>query len=90
MLVDFAGGDVIVTGQGHGEVSLVVTQVKVDLGAWRHSQYGRTTEKREIAKKHTRAQNKAFTVLSRGHQACIDGDIGIDLDAADSQPKRLQ
>lgn len=33
MLVDFAGGDVVVTSQGNGEISLVITQVKVNLGA---------------------------------------------------------
>lgn len=33
MLVDLAGGDVVVFRQGHVEVSLVVPQVEVDLSA---------------------------------------------------------
>lgn len=39
MLVNLAGGDVVVTTQSNGEISLVVTQVKVNLGAWRYSQH---------------------------------------------------
>lgn len=30
MLVDFTSGDVVVTGQGEGEVSLVVTEIQID------------------------------------------------------------
>lgn len=33
MLVDLSGGDVVVTGQGESEISLVVTKVQVDLGS---------------------------------------------------------
>lgn len=29
-------------------------------------------------------------MLGRGHQAGVDGDIGIDLDAADSKSERLE
>lgn len=29
-------------------------------------------------------------MLSRSHQAGVDRDIGVDLDAADSEPERLQ
>jgi len=33
LLVDFTGGDVVVSGQGDVQVSLVVAQIKVDLSA---------------------------------------------------------
>lgn len=39
MLVDLAGGDVVVAGQGYREISLVVAQVEVDLGALKNSQH---------------------------------------------------
>lgn len=33
MLVDLAGGDVVVTGQGEAKVPLVVSEVQVDFGS---------------------------------------------------------
>lgn len=35
VLVDLAGGDVVVSGEGDGEVSLVVAEIEVDFGALR-------------------------------------------------------
>lgn len=33
VLVDLAGGDVVVAGQGHAEISLVISEIEVDFGA---------------------------------------------------------
>lgn len=38
----------------------------------------------------TGTQDEAFAVFGRSHQACVDGYIGIDLDAAHSQAECLQ
>lgn len=42
------------------------------------------------ARGRTGAQDEALAVLGRGHQAGVNGDIWIDLDAADSKTERLQ
>lgn len=39
MLVDLAGGDVVIAGQGQGEVPLVVAEIQVDFGTCTTSQY---------------------------------------------------
>lgn len=39
MLIDLAGGDVVVTSQGQGKVPLVVTEIQIDFGTWIMSKY---------------------------------------------------
>lgn len=88
VLVDLAGGDVVVASQGDGEVSLVVSKVQVDFGALRKLSVHEC--RKERAWEQTRLQDKAFAMLGRGHQACINRDIGVNLDASDSQAECLQ
>lgn len=46
MLVDLAGGDVVIAGQRQGEVPFVVSEIQVDFGACTKTQY----EARDAAK----------------------------------------
>lgn len=39
MLVDLAGGDVVIASQGQGEISFVVPEIQVDFGTCNGTQY---------------------------------------------------
>lgn len=39
MLIDLAGGDVVVSGQGQGKVPFVVPEIQIDFGTWIKSQH---------------------------------------------------
>lgn len=91
MLIDLSGGNVVVAGQGQGQVSLVVSKIQVDLGTWIDKWFSTLGGLQgNGAWKRTGTQDEAFTMLRWGHQASIDGHIGVNLDTADPKPKRLQ
>lgn len=39
MLVDLSGGDVVIAGQGQGQVPFVVPEIQVDFGTCTSTQY---------------------------------------------------
>lgn len=39
MLVDLSGGDVVIAGQGQGQVPFVVPEIQVDFGTCTSNQY---------------------------------------------------
>lgn len=88
MLIDLAGGDVVIAGEGQGQVPFVVAEIQVDFGTWKKDSV--RNEAGGCALARTGLQNEAFTVLCGGHEACIDRHIRVDLDTTDPQSECLQ
>jgi hypothetical protein len=78
VLVDLAGSDVVVAGEGDVEVTLVVAEIEIDFTAVGEDKDFAVPARCSVC--CTEASSAGLSVLLRVHSPCVYIEVGIDLD----------
>jgi len=81
VLVDLAGGNVVVAGQGNVEVALVVAEIEIDLTTVGEDEDFAVPARCSVCRlKPQKILELGPSVLLGVHSPCIDVEVGINLD----------